>query len=1055
MIKGLVLLFIDKSDPRFSKYFWLISIFLFLHLNGNCQPLNLFFEHLNHKQGLTNRFNDFIKKDSRGYIWISSLDGVYRYDGMAIQHFTPSNTKKEGINDIGLLGKDIQSDFFENRQGDIYFTPKNGINCYQRSTGLFLQIKLVEEGDTIKDGYSLFHLERDSILWLKAGGNIYSYNVNSTKLENRGPTKGFRFTVDTLNTGKIKTIYACPWVMGPGIEYFTFPSGSTGLKQVFLQRGIPPFQDKPLQISKVIIEHDSLSWLLSNIGIISFNPNNPESTYCIPLPPEAEETMIKDGVILNDSFLITTTKNAGFWLFDRKKKKFIHNYQKSADQPGSISGNDYREIYLDNHNLLWLCNYDEAVIDYSWLYRNQFGNPFLSNAHPPKVLSVVEDNEEQVWCATQYQGLFIFDLNGKILQKYPYQEQNSQRGLAPIKYLNVDRSGSVWGISKQRIYRRVNNVWKEVYHNPEEEFLTLLHLSGVKKLVASSQGLFLYKFDTKTNQLTKAEKIGDNEDYQVFYAISSSKNQAHFCANRGSELILFKFKNGTISKDTTLDFNADIYAIKEIEEDNSLALATSNGAFTLDLTTLKLKNIFSPKEKELQNTQVYFLTKDWKNRYWLSTNSGIWSYFPEKDELRQYSPEDGLSSRNVTLYAHLQASDGKIWLGVHNGAIFFHPDNLRPYPHKPQIQINSLTVNQDLFDNGQNVSELKALTFQHNQNNLKFEVIGITHYLASFNRIFYKLQNYHTDWLSIANGEDIILTNIPSGEHLLEIYGKNANGLNGETRKLKIIILPPWWKRPGVIISGLLLFGFGAYQFYQYNLKRKLKRQKLEFERKEALRKARERVVLERKEALREERDRIASEMHDDLGAGLTSIQFMANQIQNLKTTDKLPKEHLKKLVNQAEELKENMGDIIWALNSEYDQLPGMVAYLRRYFVQYLSDNLLECNTCISKGLPDLLVKGETKKNIFLCMKEATHNIVKHANASEVNLSINWDSILTIKIQDNGSGINGSLENSVGNGMKNMRNRMEKIGGTFNLSQNNGTCIKLTIPIYKENVSPN
>lgn len=205
---------------------------------------------------------------------------------------------------------------------------------------------------------------------------------------------------------------------------------------------------------------------------------------------------------------------------------------------------------------------------------------------------------------------------------------------------------------------------------------------------------------------------------------------------------------------------------------------------------------------------------------------------------------------------------------------------------------------------------------------------------------------------------------------------------------------------------------------------------------------AMQKVVLEKQTALENERSRVASDMHDDLGSGLTKIKYLSDiSLQSSKISENLPKI---KLI--ATDLVENMSEIIWALKEENDTLENLLTYIKKYAAEYLDENNIEISIKIPSDFPNVTIKGDIRRNIFLTIKEILHNVVKHSQANFVDISIQLDENLNIKIHDNGIGFDIE-KNKAGNGLKNMKKRMEKVYGKFICLNNNGTQINLQIPM--------
>jgi signal transduction histidine kinase len=141
------------------------------------------------------------------------------------------------------------------------------------------------------------------------------------------------------------------------------------------------------------------------------------------------------------------------------------------------------------------------------------------------------------------------------------------------------------------------------------------------------------------------------------------------------------------------------------------------------------------------------------------------------------------------------------------------------------------------------------------------------------------------------------------------------------------------------------------------------------------------------------------------------------------------------------------MGEIVWALNEKNDSLSDLLSYTRAYAVEYLSQNGINCKAELPDIVPAVFVSGEFRRNIFLTIKEALHNVVKHSQASEVNLSVNINHHLSIKLIDNGTGFDRTNIRLFSIGLSNMETRIKGIGGKFEIVNDNGTMIHFSVPL--------
>lgn len=195
--------------------------------------------------------------------------------------------------------------------------------------------------------------------------------------------------------------------------------------------------------------------------------------------------------------------------------------------------------------------------------------------------------------------------------------------------------------------------------------------------------------------------------------------------------------------------------------------------------------------------------------------------------------------------------------------------------------------------------------------------------------------------------------------------------------------------------------------------------------------------------AQEEERQRISADIHDELGSGLTVIRLMS-EIARAKMKDPIPE--LERISSSADDLLNKMNAIIWSMNSGNDSVDNLVAYTRSWSMEYFENTAINCKVVSPSFIPGREITGEKRRNIFLCVKEALNNILKHAQADRVLISIHCEPQFQIEISDNGRGIDLDHLRSSGNGLRNIKRRMENIGGCFRIRNRNGTILVLALP---------
>lgn len=199
-------------------------------------------------------------------------------------------------------------------------------------------------------------------------------------------------------------------------------------------------------------------------------------------------------------------------------------------------------------------------------------------------------------------------------------------------------------------------------------------------------------------------------------------------------------------------------------------------------------------------------------------------------------------------------------------------------------------------------------------------------------------------------------------------------------------------------------------------------------------------------QAKQEERNRISTDMHDELGSGVTAIRLMSEIMRAKMKEDTLPE--VDKISNSANELHSKMNTIIWTMSSSNDRLDNLVAYIRSHAFEFLENTQVDCHFKNPEFIPAVEISGEKRRNIYLCIKETLNNMVKYSKATELWIEVNIVlSKLEITVQDNGVGINKEKLREFGNGLANMQKRMESVGGAFSIENKNGTQSVFTVPL--------
>ncbi|CAM3494114.1 hypothetical protein FLLO111716_14085 [Flavobacterium longum] len=202
---------------------------------------------------------------------------------------------------------------------------------------------------------------------------------------------------------------------------------------------------------------------------------------------------------------------------------------------------------------------------------------------------------------------------------------------------------------------------------------------------------------------------------------------------------------------------------------------------------------------------------------------------------------------------------------------------------------------------------------------------------------------------------------------------------------------------------------------------------------------------LDRVMSINAERERIIRDLHDELGGNLNSIALIADLIMQKKLPEIDREEAIARIAGTARHISQQIRMVIWSLDETKDSLHNLSDYIRWYATQFFELTGIHLTVTDPRHYTDDYVSALFRKNVFLVVKEALTNILKHAKANTVVIAIDVsDDWLAIEITDDGNGLQNSGN---GNGLHNMKKRMDEISGRFHLKSVNGTSITLSAPI--------
>jgi signal transduction histidine kinase/streptogramin lyase len=387
--------------------------------------------------------------------------------------------------------------------------------------------------------------------------------------------------------------------------------------------------------------------------------------------------------------------------------------------------------------------------------------------------------------------------------------------------------------------------------------------------------------------------------------------------------------------------------------------------------------------------------------------------------------------------AACKTDDGRIWFPTSKGLAVVNPATASPNQWLPPVVIESLSAN------GHTLAEYPMstapLTIQPGGQRFEFRYTGLSFITPEKTQFRYQIEGWEKDWVNADTKRVAEYSYLPPGSYKFHVRARNGDGGWNETGATFAFILLPhfwqtWWFN---FLVGLAAVGLVA-GFVWYVSRRRMRR-KIE--------------TIQRQQAIERERTRIAKDIHDHLGANLTRISLLSQSAHGELENTAQAAAQLERIYDTSRELTRSMDEIVWAVNPQHDTLDSLASYLGNFAQEYLVSLHIRCRLEMPLHLPHWPITAEMRHNLFLAFKEALHNIVKHAAAKEVSVFLTTDAAgFTLAIRDNGQGFDPAAvpeRPGRGNGLKNLRQRLEKLGGHCEVSSSPGagTEIKFSIAI--------
>jgi signal transduction histidine kinase/ligand-binding sensor domain-containing protein len=454
----------------------------------------------------------------------------------------------------------------------------------------------------------------------------------------------------------------------------------------------------------------------------------------------------------------------------------------------------------------------------------------------------------------------------------------------------------------------------------------------------------------------------------------------------------------------------------------------------------------------LVNNNIGFILEDGEGYLWLGSTAGLMrvdkrglnAYASQPTNtvpIRVYGLADGLPSSECAYGsqpAACRASDGTLWFPTIKGLAFVKAAALRQNTNPPPVVIEAVRIDGVAATRDSlGASLVRAVTVPPGKGSFEIYFTSLNLSAPEKGRVRYRLAGLDDRWTEKpGDTRSVQFIRVPAGKYVFELLACNEDYVWSQSpTTLAIHVLPPFWQTWWFMaLSALFVFAMVVGSVYYVSTQR-LHRQ-LE--------------SLRQQEALEHERARIARDLHDQLGANLTQVALLGELAESDKEQPNEVEAHARQISQTARETTHALDEIVWTVNPSNDTLNGLINYVCKYAQEYFALADLKYRLEVPPDLPTTPISPELRHNMFLAAKESVNNVVKHAQATSAWLRLRLEpQRFVLEIEDDGRGLPADATEKGRNGLKNMRKRMEDVGGSFEATKGaeGGTLVKLAAPL--------
>jgi ligand-binding sensor domain-containing protein len=764
------------------------------------------FQHLGVEQGLSDSFVHAVLKDSRGFLWVGTADGLNRYDGSSIVVY-----RARPADAGGLASSEVRA-LFEDDRKRLWVGAGGALHLYDRQTDRFKRYPLGRERGA-PAGVPIRAIGADDRgqLWVGTQEGVFRVDPSS------GTSTHFRH--DPTDAGSLSDDRVGSFLLDRRRQLWV--GTQRGLNRFDQQTGrfVRLFQDanatawqRTMHVGTILEDEHGVLWLGTiGAGLVRFLPETGELARYLP-DPGGKNSIGGDRILSlatdGKGRLFLGAEDAGLDVLEQATGRFTH-YRPDPEDPSSLSSSSLYELRFDDEGILWIGTFNGGV-DHVSPFGQRFGlvtarHGKLGNPH---VLALMEDHEGSLWIGTDGGGLTYWNRRTGRLKAYRHDPRRPD-SLASDAVLALHEDADhhiwvgTWAAGLDRLDPRTGRFEHHRNRSPTDSVFTIF-ASGRDQLLLGTFDLGAQEFSPSTGEFRALATPYPGLTANALVSAGAVDAHGNLWLAEPLGPVYVDRKAGTAVRHPLLLGKPQAFLL---DSRGNVWIGTDSGGLYCLGADRRPRRRYTI-EDGLPSDNVRSILEDEAGNLWLGTTRGLARILdgtgvPAKPQVLRFDVEDGLQGSEFKEGAAFRSPTGEMFFGGQRGFNYFLPKHVQTNPRPPPVVLTSLQLFNQTVAAGtsgsalaaSSITEAEELTLSYRDSVVTFEFAALNFVLPSKNQYKYKLEGFDADWNQVGTRRLATYTNLPPGRYTLRVAGSNNDGVwNEDGARLSIRVTPPFWR---------------------------------------------------------------------------------------------------------------------------------------------------------------------------------------------------------------------------------------------------------------------